>query len=59
MAIDLLSILAMSSEAERVFSLTKKTINQGRWSLKPDTIEARGTRTARGDRTLGTGGDQA
>ena len=29
MAIALLSILAMSLEAERVFSLTKKTISQG------------------------------
>ena len=40
MAIDLLSIPAMSSEAERVFSLTKKTIDQERWSFKPHTIEA-------------------
>ena len=40
MAINLLSIPAMSSEAERVFSLTKKTISQGRWSLRPNTIEA-------------------
>ena len=30
MAIDLLSIPAVSSEAERMFSLIKKTINQGR-----------------------------
>ena len=40
MAIDLSSILAMSSEAERVFLLIKKTINQGRLSLIPDTVEA-------------------
>ena len=40
MAVDLLSIPAMSSEAERVFSATKKTIHQGRWSLKANTIEA-------------------
>ena len=40
MAINLLSIPAMSSETERVFSLTKKTISQGRWNLRPNTIEA-------------------
>ncbi|MCJ1468139.1 hypothetical protein MMC07_006767 [Pseudocyphellaria aurata] len=30
----------MSSEAERVFSATKKTIHQGRWSLEANTIKA-------------------
>ena len=40
MAIDLFSILAMSSEAECVFSIIKKTVSQGRWSLRPNTLEA-------------------
>ena len=39
-AVDHLSIPAMSSEVERVFSATKKTIHQGRWKLKTNTIEA-------------------
>ena len=33
------NIPAMSSEAEHVFSATKKTIHQDRWSLKANTIE--------------------
>ena len=40
MAIDILSIPAILSEVERVFSTTKKTIDQGRWRLQADTIKA-------------------
>lgn len=40
MAIDILSIPAMAAEVERVFSGAKTTINEGRWSLGIDTIEA-------------------
>lgn len=40
MAVDILSIPAMSSEVERLFSTSKKTISEGRWKLKPLTIEA-------------------
>ena len=39
-AVKHLSIPALSSEVERVFSATKKTIHQGRWKLKTNTIEA-------------------
>lgn len=40
MAVDILSIPAMAAEIERVFSEAKTTINEGRWSLELDTIEA-------------------
>lgn len=40
MAIDIFSIPAMSSEAERVFSGAKHTITDERSSLHMDTIEA-------------------
>lgn len=40
MAIDILSIPAMSAEVERVFSGAKTTISEGRWRLGIDTIEA-------------------
>lgn len=38
MAVDILSIPAMSAEVERVFSATKKTISEGRWNLNPTAI---------------------
>ena len=40
MAIDILSIPAMPSEPERIFSASKRTIKETRWSLKSYTIEA-------------------
>ena len=41
MAIDILSIRAITAaEIERVFSGAKTTINERRWSLGIDTIEA-------------------
>ena len=39
MVIDIYSIPAMSSEAERVFSEAKRTISDSRGSLKSETIE--------------------
>ena len=38
--VDHFSTPAMSSEVQHVFSATKKTIHQGRWKLKTNTIEA-------------------
>jgi hAT family C-terminal dimerisation region len=40
MALDILSILAMSAECERVFSSTKILISDRRNRLKDDIIEA-------------------
>jgi hypothetical protein len=40
MALDILSIPAMSTEYERVFSSAKKLINPMRYSLQEDIIEA-------------------
>jgi hypothetical protein len=39
MALDILSILAMSDEAERVFSGARYTISWERAQLEPPTIE--------------------
>jgi hypothetical protein len=40
MALDMLLILAMSSDCERVFSQAKLLITGQRYRLKPDIIEA-------------------
>ena len=40
MAIDNLSIPAMTAEVEQIFLGAKTTINEGRWKLGIETIEA-------------------
>ena len=39
MAIDILSILAMSDELERVFSGARRTITWERGQIEPETVE--------------------
>ena len=41
MALDILSIPAMSDEAERVFSGARRTITWDKGQMEPDTIEIR------------------